>query len=92
MHRADICRATGRTMALTADHDGRLVADVVAEWARRHGVAFTLSLDGPAGGTYRANGEPGETLDVDAVEFCRIISGRGDPGARRGLLATRVPF
>src|SRR5258705_759710 len=28
-HRIDICRATGHDMAPTADHDGRLVADLV---------------------------------------------------------------
>ena len=50
MHRLDICRATGRDMVLTPEHDGRLIADVVAEWARRHGQPFTLVLAGPAGG------------------------------------------
>ena len=33
-------------MELTAGHDGRLVADVVTEWARRHGQPFTLTLTG----------------------------------------------
>src|ERR1035437_9385198 len=41
MHRLDISRATDRPMELTAGHDGRLVAGVVAEWARRHGQPFT---------------------------------------------------
>jgi uncharacterized protein (TIGR03083 family) len=31
MHRMDICAAAGREPELTADHDGLLVADVVAE-------------------------------------------------------------
>jgi hypothetical protein len=34
-HRIDICHATGRPMDLKPDHDGRLVADIVAEWAGR---------------------------------------------------------
>ncbi|MDX1382582.1 MAG: hypothetical protein R3190_03005, partial [Thermoanaerobaculia bacterium] len=34
MHRTDLAEATGRPLELTADHDGRIVADVVAEWAR----------------------------------------------------------
>lgn len=34
MHRVDIARATGREIQLTAAHDGRIIADVVAEWAR----------------------------------------------------------
>jgi hypothetical protein len=38
MHRMDIAHATGREPVLTADHDGRIVADVAAEWARRHGT------------------------------------------------------
>ena len=38
MHRIDTAKATGRPLVLTADHDGVLVADVVAEWAARHGA------------------------------------------------------
>jgi uncharacterized protein (TIGR03083 family) len=88
MHRVDICRATGQPMELSGEHDGRLVADVVADWARRHGRPFTLRLDGPAGGSFTA-GEGGPEIGLDAVEFCRILSGRGSGD---GLLATRVPF
>lgn len=92
MHRVDISRATGHDVELTADHDGRLIADVVAEWARRHGRPFTLELGGPAGGTF-VQGAPsdrgGEDHAVDAVEFCRIVSGRV-PGA--GLLTQEVAF
>jgi uncharacterized protein (TIGR03083 family) len=88
MHRVDISRAIGGEMVLTPDHDGRLVADAVAEWSRRHGQPFALTLTGPAGGAY-ASGQSGETLDLDAVEFCRILSGRAQ-GA--GLLSTEVPF
>ena len=88
MHRVDIARATGRPVVLTPDHDGRIVADVVAEWARRHGQPFTLHLDGPVGGMFAA-GSGGEDITIDAVEFCRILSGRAI-GA--GLLTTEVPF
>ncbi len=31
IHRIDICRATGRLSVLTAGHDGRLLADMVAD-------------------------------------------------------------
>lgn len=89
MHRVDIARAAGRELVLTTDHDGRLVADVVAEWARRHGQPFTLVLEGPAGGTFASASPGGETITVDAVEFCRILSGRGHG---EGLLAQEVPF
>ncbi len=88
IHRVDIARATGRQPQLSADHDGRIVADVVADWARRHGQPFALTLTGPAGGTYVA-GHDGVDLHLDAVEFCRILSGR-ESGS--GLLSTRVVF
>ena len=80
--------ATGRDVDLTPQHDGRIVADVVAEWARRHGQPFTLTLTGPAGGTFQA-GQDGPELTLDAVEFCRILSGRASGD---GLLSTAVPF
>jgi uncharacterized protein (TIGR03083 family) len=88
MHRSDLAEAVGTPMTLTAEHDGRLIADVVAEWARRHGRPFTLHLTGPAGGTYR-HGSGGDELTLDAVTFCRILSGRGTGD---GLLAQPVPF
>ena len=37
-------------MAVTAEHEGAIVADVVDEWARRHGASYDLELTGPAGG------------------------------------------
>ena len=88
MHRADIARATGAAHVLTADHDGVLVADVAAEWAARHAQPYTLHLTGPAGGTW-ASGEGGPLIEIDAIEFCRILSGRGHGD---GLLAIQVPF
>ncbi len=88
MHRVDISRATGREPVLTADHDGRIVADVVAEWAAAHGAPYRLHLTGPAGGTWE-RGTGGEELRLDAVEMLRVVSGR-TPGT--GLLATTVPF
>lgn len=88
MHRVDIARATGRELVLSPEHDGRLIGDVVAEWARRHGRPFTLHLEGPAGGTYAADGG-GEEITIDAVEFCRTLTGRA-PGT--GLLSQQVPF
>ncbi len=89
MHRVDVARATGRDLVLTPDHDGRIVADVVAEWARRHGEPFVLELTGPAGGRFVAGDGTGARLVLDAVEFCRILSGRAHG---TGLLAQPVPF
>jgi uncharacterized protein (TIGR03083 family) len=86
MHRLDICAATGLDPQPTAEHDGRLVDDIVHEWAQRHGQPYTLELTGPAGGIW---GTGGERITVDALDFCRIVSGRGEA---TGLLATAVPF
>jgi uncharacterized protein (TIGR03083 family) len=88
MHRVDIARATGRDVHLTTDHDGVLIANVAAEWAERHGQACTLTLTGPAGGRW-SWGSDGPELELDAVEFARMLSGRA---AGTGLLATQVPF
>ncbi len=88
MHRVDLSRAAEQPLVLTADHDGRIVSDVVADWARVHGQPFDLVLTGPAGGRFRS-GEGGEHHELDAIEFCRTIAGRR-PGT--GLLTTEVPF
>jgi uncharacterized protein (TIGR03083 family) len=92
MHRVDLCRATGNELVVTADHDGRIVADVVAEWARAHGEPFELVLDGPAGGRFvqaATDQTPLQPLQLDAVELCRVVSGRS---SGTGLLAQEVPF
>lgn len=89
MHRVDTARAAGADLVLTPDHDGRIVADVVAEWARRHGRPFTLELTGVAGGSFTAGENGGEAMVIDAVDFCSLLSGRGEAS---GLLATVVPF
>ena len=87
MHRMDICVAVGQEPELTPEHDGRLVADVVADWAVRSGLPFELRLDGPAGGAY-SSGRAGQALGYDAVEFCRLLSGRGGTPP----LGVEVPF
>lgn len=96
MHRVDVCRATGRTLELTAEHDGVIVADVVAEWMRRHDTAVQLHLTGPAGGTFVSAPSAADLgpVELDAVEFCRSVSGREsvDGTGDSKLLATIVPF
>lgn len=86
MHRADVARAAGLALDLTPAHDGLLVADVVAEWAERHGQSCRVELTGPAGGSWTF-GTGGPQIAEDAVEFCRALSGRGEPA-----LGTLVPF
>lgn len=88
VHRLDIARATGREVRVD-QMEGRLIADVVAEWAGRHGRPFRLELTGPAGGRY-AGGTDGPDLRLDALDFCWILSGRGE--ATDPLLETRVLF
>jgi uncharacterized protein (TIGR03083 family) len=86
MHRVDVARAAGLDVELTAEHDGVLVADVVTEWAGRHGQPCSVQLSGPAGGRW-AFGSGGTEVSEDAVNFCRGLAGRGEPA-----LATPVPF
>ena len=94
MHRVDLCRATGAEAVVTADHDGVLVADVVTEWAARHGQPCEVRLTGAAGGSW-SFGDAGhdtqavESIELDAIEFCRVLSGRV---AKSGLFAVQVPF
>ncbi len=90
VHRIDIALAAGIPSELTPDHDGRIVADIVAEWSRRHGQPYTLALTGPAGGDFRAGaGAGGKPQTVDAVEFVRILSGRAEG---TGILRHKLPL
>jgi uncharacterized protein (TIGR03083 family) len=87
-HRIDLAVATGRVFDADADHDGRILADIVAEWAGTHDESFTLDLDGPAGGAFR-RGTGGEHLRIDALDFVRTLAGRV-PGD--GVLAHALPL
>jgi uncharacterized protein (TIGR03083 family) len=91
MHGVDSAHALSQPLELSADHDGRIVADVVVEWGGRHRQPFVIELTGPAGATYASDpNSPGaQHLALDAIEFCRTLAGRA-PAA--GLMATVVPF
>jgi uncharacterized protein (TIGR03083 family) len=91
MHRIDISRATGAAPLLSADHDGTIVADVIAEWTDRHGKDYRLDLDGAAGGGWSV-GSNGPRLRADAVDFARALSGRPTALDSDHLLSTHVPF
>lgn len=76
IHRLDLCHATGRPMALTSEHDGRLTALVVREVARklRRGLGqrqVELRLRGPAGGHFLVGkgDTPTVTLTLDTLDF-----------------------
>ena len=86
MHRVDVARAVGLNVELTPEHDGILITDVVSEWASRHGQPCTVQLSGPAGGHW-VFGSGKTEVSEDAVDFCRGLSGRGEPAFN-----TLVPF
>ncbi len=74
--------------------DGRIVEDVVKEWADRHGEPFELRLTGATGGRFQRP-DSGPVIEMDSIDFCWILSGRveperASPGA--SLLAHRVLF
>jgi hypothetical protein len=62
---------------------------VAVEWARRHGAPVELHLTGPAGGRLSV-GSAGDEITLDAVEFCRVVSGRRPHP--HPFLAQEVPF
>ena len=88
MHRIDLAKAAGIEFDADAEHDGRIVADMVAEWAETHGEPFDLVLTGPAGGHY-TSGENGEHVEIDTLEFFRILAGRR---AGDGVLKNPLPL
>ena len=71
------------------DHDATIVGDVAVEWAVRHGRPVDLSLTGPVSGRLVV-GEGGEPIEVDAIDFCKMVSGRSEPA--HPLLGQPVPF
>ncbi len=86
MHRADICRATGKTMRLTAEHDGRMVALVLRDLAlalRREAMPapVSLALSSEAGGEYHfgTEGRAEVSITLDVLQFNRLASGRITP-------------
>ena len=102
MHRVDIARATGRHLEATsteADVVALVVRDLAHVW---DGPPTTLTLTGHGAGCWRLGaGSPQASLEADAVEICRMLSGRsssptitaeGDPGAEPRLRGKRVSF
>lgn len=88
MHRMDICRAVGVPPVLDAAHDGVMIGRIVQEWADRHDQPYQLELTGAAGGSF-SRGTDGEAFSLDAIDFARFVSGRGNP---TGLLAVPVGY
>jgi len=55
---------------------------------QRHGQPYSLHVTGPAGGRW-SSGAGTPDLELDGVEFCLLVSGRGRGD---GLLTVLVPF
>lgn len=102
MHRIDIARACGRQPPFV-EADAEVVAQVIRDLDRYwSGRPLVLELTGRAGGRWRlGTGEPVATARLDAVAFCRSLSGRpgaldcqvaGEQDVERALVAARVPF
>ena len=100
MHRIDITRAVGRDFRFLG-HEGRIVADVVRHWNRVAKPDARLVLTGDAGGDFLLGTEERSTIIGDALEFCRLMSGRAEPSvmevegdtyAARSYLSVPVPF
>ena len=93
-HRLDLARAARQQSAIDPRVDGRIVADIVADWAAAPRQPFTLVLTGPAGGTFTPARGAGSSLSLDALDFARVMAGRRPDSAvpDSPLWATKVLF
>jgi len=96
LHRLDICRATGREMALTADHDGRIVALVMRDLGHKlHSQlgerTIRVELTGRAGGTFDFGHDavPSSTIQIDALDFNWLASERMSADEAMSKISTR---
>lgn len=83
MHRHDIALATGREMIVTPEHDGRLLALVIRDLARKiepqlQNRTIDLLLIGQAGSHFRfgAGNHVDAVIEMDVPTFNRLASGR----------------
>jgi uncharacterized protein (TIGR03083 family) len=83
MHRYDICAATGNRMVVTPEHDGRIVALVIRDIAKKLKASWaqhpvTLHLSGEISGTYcfGSSATAACRLDLDFFDFNLRASGR----------------
>jgi uncharacterized protein (TIGR03083 family) len=94
IHRLDIARATRRAMALSPDHDGRIIALAARDLSTTldpilRGADAIYGLTGPAGGRFRfgANDHPAVTIRIDALDFAWLAAGRLTPEQARETVA-----
>jgi len=86
MHRLDLCRATQREMVLTPEHDGRIVALVMRDVAKKLAAPLRTAsvgyhLSGRVGGTWQLGAKvpPAATIQLDVLDFNLLASGRLTP-------------
>ncbi len=86
MHRLDLCRATGREMVMTPEHDGRIVSLVMRDVAKKltatlRNTSMVYHLSGGVDGTWQLGAKvpPATTLHLDVVNFNLLASGRLTP-------------
>jgi hypothetical protein len=87
-HRIDIAHAIAAEPDHDALHDGRILADIVAEWASTHGEPFSLVLKGPAGGSY-VQGVGGDEIHLSVIDFVRTLAERTTAS---GILRHTLPL
>lgn len=83
MHRADLCRATGQHMVLTPQHDGRIVALVLRDLARKLAgnpqpatVDLHLSSNIALAFRFGDKPQPEAEISMNLIAFNRLASGR----------------
>ncbi len=91
IHRLDITDATGRSFETKPEHDGVLIAHVVRDMERNvkkgvPGHAVRLTVDGPAGGTWRLGKGDEIAVTMDVPTFLRASSSRISPEERRAAV------
>ena len=88
-HRIDIHAAIGRPVELDPAHDERLVADIVAEWARSAGNRSSCFLTGTAGGPAASGGGGAgatpRSLQVQGADHGGLVAA-GELGAAVALV------
>ncbi|MBI5946981.1 MAG: maleylpyruvate isomerase family mycothiol-dependent enzyme [Chloroflexi bacterium] len=81
IHRLDIADATGRPFSMTVEHDGLMLEHVVRDMdriirKRLPGQSIRLTVDGPAGGTWKLGRGDETEVTMDILDFMRASSGR----------------